>query len=148
MLNPAFLFSYWIFAWFVAFMLGWTQRNPFLWLALALLLNIVQLGVMYFHYQNSALTLTAFTLVTVVLKVVPLTIFWIQKKATVAKEDAIFGLQLFAVYVCFLFFTAWREGGGDLQKAWRDMDMRYRRDQMDTPLVVVLKTLWTRRYES
>ena len=66
-----FIFSYWIFAWYLCYVFKWTHYNP----KLALLMGLIENGiilVMMIYYNTPLLY---FLLTNMILKAIPCTIF-------------------------------------------------------------------------
>ena len=91
------IFSYWIFAWYICYMLKWTRYNP----KLALLIGILENGVMaiLMLYYNTRI-LPYFLMVNMVIKVVPY--YSIQRK--IQWSDVYPTLGLFMVYIGWILF--------------------------------------------
>ena len=100
--DPRFdyVFSYWIFIWFIGYKLHIIPYNPKLFLSIALLENLFYLWLM-FYYHNSSLYILLFVLLNVVIKVLPLLLLW--NTPTISKiQDILFGLFLILFYFIWL----------------------------------------------
>ena len=94
-----FIFSYWIFIWFIAYKLHVTTYNPKLFLIGAFLENLLYLSLMI-YYHNSLLYIGLFLLINFFIKVVPLFLIW--KTTTHLTSDMGFGLCLIALYFIWM----------------------------------------------
>jgi hypothetical protein len=70
-----YIFSYWIFVWFVLYLLGIIQTAPVLLIYLGILVNLFEL--LYFVYLRIPLyQLVKFCLINTALKIIPLYFVW------------------------------------------------------------------------
>ena len=99
--NPRFdyIFSYWIFLWFLAYIFRITTYNPKWILQVAILENLLYLCLML-YYQNSLLNIGLFLLINFIIKAVPLWLLW---NTFTTKSDLLFGAGLVVLY--FLWLT-------------------------------------------
>ena len=89
-----FIFSYWIFAWYLSYMFKWTNYNP----KLALLLGLIENGillVMMIHYNRPILY---FVLVNMMIKVIP----YMTIQRNMQWSDLYSTVGLFLVYLIWL----------------------------------------------
>jgi hypothetical protein len=102
MLSPPrydFTFSYWILAWFFLYYNKIVTYNPKIWLLLGLVHNIITIIVM-FYYQNSFLYMFLFTIINIIIKIIPL---WLIRKTRFNEDDFWFGAGLFIVHLYWLY---------------------------------------------
>ena len=123
MLSPPrydFTFSYWILGWFFLYYNKIITYNPKIWLVLGLVHNLITLLIM-FYFQNSFLYVFLFTIVNIIIKMIPL--YLIQQsslpvderqttsplqilkgviKSRYHEDDFWFGAGLFAVHLLWL----------------------------------------------
>jgi hypothetical protein len=107
-------FSYWIFAWYLLFITGIVSYEPFWWLVIASVANLLQLAAMI-YYQNDLLYIFLFVFGNIFLKVLPIYSLrsnFYQKIHFI--QDILPGLVLFAVYLVLTVFIK-----GSYQKANR-----------------------------
>lgn len=92
-----FVFSYWIYGWYLLYKLGITTYSPKFPLILGLLDNLVMLFFML-QYGTSTCTIFYFLVINTLIKIVPL---YDLRKEPIAKKDVI------ACVVLFLLFVLW-----------------------------------------
>lgn len=92
-----FIFSYWIFAWYVLYELQLVSYNPKGVLLLALIENVIILG-MLFYYSNPYIL--SFCIVNFFIKVIPLWRVW---NTPYRRRDVYATLVLFCVYVVWVW---------------------------------------------
>jgi hypothetical protein len=96
-----FVFSYWIFAWFILYELKITHYNPKIALIIGLLVNVIELSTMI-YYKNSFSNIFLFSLINFIFKVVPL---WILRKTEYKVIDVYADIGLFIIYLFWLFIN-------------------------------------------
>jgi hypothetical protein len=94
-----FIFSYWIFAWYLLYELRLVSYNPKGALLLALLENLILLGVLVYYAYPSILT---FCTINFFIKVVPL---WRVRHTTVHRIDMYALLALLSMYCLWLWIN-------------------------------------------
>jgi len=97
-----YVFSYWIFNWFLFFEFGWTKYNPFYFLCIALGVNLILLGMMI-YFQNDPFVILLFIIINLFIKVLPIYLLW---GTPFQWKDIQAGLILFGIYLLFL---AWND---------------------------------------
>ena len=98
-------FSYWIFLWFVLYEYGIITYNPFWWLCIAFLLNIVQFSTMV-YYQNDGLYLFLFLFINFFIKIVPIYILSDSfYKKIVFTKDILPGIICLSIYTLWFFLV-------------------------------------------
>ena len=90
-----FVFSYWIFLWYILYEFGVTSFNPKLGILIGLIENAFLLAVMI-YYKNDSIFL--FCLINTFLKVIP---FWRLRHTLYRKKDA------YALLVYFMLYLVW-----------------------------------------
>ena len=93
-----FFFSYWVFAWFLCYELGWTKYNPYMWLWFALSINIFVLLAMI-YYNNDFWDIVMFIVISIFIKVIPIAILW---GSPLRWKDFKFGFILGCIQFLFL----------------------------------------------
>lgn len=96
-----FVFSYWIFAWFILYEINLTQYNPKIALVIALLTNVIELSAMV-YFKNSFSNIFLFSGINFILKVVPL---WILGKTEYKIIDLYAFIGLIFIYLFWLFMN-------------------------------------------
>ena len=92
-----FIFSYWIFGWYVLYELRLVSYNPKAALFLALLENLILLGCLFYYAYPYILTFCA---INFFIKVVPL---WRVRHTTVHARDLYAMVALFGIYCVWLW---------------------------------------------
>ena len=97
-LSPDYLFSYWIFAWYLLYITGvFTKYNPKISIILALIMNFYLIYLLIYYKKFYML----FLIITVIciIKIIPL----ITLKNTKFKlNDFLFGFMLFIIYCLWI----------------------------------------------
>jgi len=96
-----YLFSYWIFAWFLLYMFGFTSYNPKIALILALIENIGVLGLMI-YFKNSFIYIFFFCIINFFIKVLPV---WLLRNTKFEWKDFYVMVALFMVYILWLLIN-------------------------------------------
>ena len=91
-----FMFSYWIFAWFLFYYFGFTPFNPKIILILAVIENIV-MG-LYLNKYNPSLLFRFYIFFIMILKLVPI---WILRNTPYRWEDVKMSI------LCLISFLSW-----------------------------------------
>lgn len=97
-LSFSFFFSYWIFAWFLCYELGWTKYNPYLWLWIAFIANFM-FSIAMIYYQNDVIDILLFLFVNLLIKGVPI---WLLSGSVIRQRDFQAGLILLGIYFAYL----------------------------------------------
>jgi hypothetical protein len=92
-----FVFSYWIYAWYILYKLGITSYSPKFPLIIGLIDNLAMLFLML-SYGTTSRTIFYFIVINMLIKVVPL---YDLKKETIQMKDVL------ACMVLFMAFLAW-----------------------------------------
>jgi len=97
MIRPDFILSYWIFAWYVAYMLGILTHNPKWALELEVVGNIgILIALIYYKVPMKQILLVFFSML--LFKVIPLWTIWHTKTRTI---------DIHATIGVFLMFIGW-----------------------------------------
>ena len=92
------IFSYWIFIWFILFYFEIIKYNPFYFLILGLLSNVLQ-SLLYL-YHNNYRKFVYFVIVNTIIKIIPLLLI---RKCVKTNQDFLFGIFLSLVYICYIY---------------------------------------------
>lgn len=92
-----FVFSYWIFVWFLLYHFKIVSYNPKVGLAIALFTNALMLFLMI-SYKNSLHYILLFSLIQLCIKIIPL---WSVRNTTINKMD------IFATIILFIMYNIW-----------------------------------------
>ena len=98
-IRPDFIFSYWIFAWFVLHILRFVKASPKLWIILASIENIISV---FFILKAGFYYVFRFIFINFFLKAVPLIV---MRREKIRKYDVVFSIGLLLVYVVYLLFN-------------------------------------------
>jgi hypothetical protein len=93
-----FVFSYWIFVWFLFYELGTTMYSPKIALLVGLIENIGILCLM-FYFANSWLNIFLFCVINVFIKIVPL---YLLRNAPFKARDLYAFIVLFGIYILWI----------------------------------------------
>jgi hypothetical protein len=94
-----FVFSYWIFAWFIFYQLGIVKYNPKIALIIALLTTLLEVtGMIYF--ANTFLNIFLFIFINFIMKVIP--IFFLLNTPHKINDFYAF-IVVFIIYLLWLF---------------------------------------------
>ena len=113
-IRPDYLFSYWVFAWYVLYMTGILTANPKFAILVALLENVLVLLSMVYLRVNPKKIYYFFIMILLV-KVLPL---WTLRKSTVTKRDVSATAGLLLMYVGWII---WDEKVNASFKAYMQM---------------------------
>ena len=92
-----FVFSYWIFVWFLLYHFGFTSYNPKIALIIALIENIGILFLMI-YLKNSFIYIFLFCLINFFIKVIPV---WLLRNTKYDWKD------VYAIFALFLIYILW-----------------------------------------
>lgn len=96
-----YVFSYWIFAWYVLYEIGIVEYNPKFALTIGIIENILVLLFMI-YCKNSLIYIFLFCIVNFVIKVIPL---WRLRNTNYYQDDIIASFMLFIIYLFWLLFN-------------------------------------------
>jgi len=96
-----FVFSYWIFAWFILYELKIIQFNPKIALIMALITTLIEVFMMI-YFNNSVFNIFLFSFINFIMKVLPL---WILRKSEYKIIDIYAFIGLFIIYLVWLFIN-------------------------------------------
>ena len=96
-----FVFSYWIFAWFILYQLNIIKYNPKIFLILASVENILLL-LMMIYYKNEIKYILTFIFINIFIKVIPLIILWNTSNDI---HDFYAGIIVFLMYFGWLYLN-------------------------------------------
>ena len=100
-IRPDFIFSYWIFIWYILYILHFVQYNPKFALLFALIFNIIQIFVMI-YYKNSWILIFLFSFVVFLIKGIPL---WTLRSYPYEIKQIIYLIVLYTIYSLWLFIN-------------------------------------------
>jgi hypothetical protein len=93
-----FVFSYWIFAWYIFYALGVTAYSPKAFLILSVSINILILLSMI-YYKNSLIFIALFVIANFIIKIIPILL---MRDVSIKPRDYCAGTGLFVIYNLWL----------------------------------------------
>lgn len=99
--RPDFVFSYWLFTWFLLYVCKLVPYNPLFFLILGLLDNLGILAMMI-YYQNRFVHIGLFVFINFFIKVLPI---WYLHNTTIRIEDFVAGIILFILFNGWLYIN-------------------------------------------
>ena len=99
-IRPDFIFSYWIFVWFILYFTRIITINPKLWLIVALLENII--SVLFLFLKAKMYVVIRFMIINALIKALPLYYLWNTK---IHKKDIIYSIIVFVIYLIWLYIN-------------------------------------------
>lgn len=99
--NPSYIFSYWLFIWTVLYILNIVNINPLPLLIPAILINLVEIFIM-FYYKNSTFHIIIFITLFIVMKLIP---YYIIHNDKIKRNDIIFSISIYGIYLLWLYIT-------------------------------------------
>lgn len=96
-----YMFSYWIFAAYILFYFHIIPYNPKYILILGVIFNLIQF-LIFIWREVSYIRLLLFTFINCCIKIIPIYTLW---NTTVTRNDNIFYLELFFVYLIWIFIN-------------------------------------------
>jgi hypothetical protein len=96
-----YVFSYWLFTWYILYELKIIRYNPKLGLSIGLIVNLIELIIMfYYNYNNYYIIL--FIVINSIIKLIPL---WRLKDINYKKQDIDILLFIFIIYIIWLLYN-------------------------------------------
>ena len=130
-IRPDYIFSYWIFVWYLFYITGYFSHNPKLAVLIGLVENLfVLLSMLY--YKVNLKNILYFTIVIIVIKIIPL---WTLRTTTITAKDIYPTAGLFLMYLGWII---WDEKVYVLKESY--MDMLNNKNQL--PGMVLLEKLF------
>ena len=100
MLRVDYIFSIWIFVWYILYELSIIKYNPKIWLIIALIIAI--LYILLLIYYKRFYVLFIFVIINIIIKVLPILSLYNSK---IVLKDFIFGIFLFIIYNFWLLYN-------------------------------------------
>ena len=98
-IRPDFIFSYWIFIWFILYFTRIVTINPKLWVILGLIIEII---VVFFMLHFGFYYIFRFIFINFWIKAIPLYLLW---NTTLRSIDVIYSVALFFIYFVWLYLN-------------------------------------------
>jgi hypothetical protein len=99
-IRPDFIFSYWIFGWFILYFTRIISINPKLWLIVAFWENIISVFVLFF--KSKMYVFIRFFIVNLLIKVLPL---YLIRNTKIHKTDIVYSVLIFVIYLLWLYIN-------------------------------------------
>ena len=96
-----FVFSYWVFVWYILYEMNLVKYNPKPALIIGLIENIGKLGLMFYH-SNSMNNILLFCIINLFIKVIPL---WRLRQTEYTMNDILIIPILFIIYIIWLLIN-------------------------------------------
>jgi len=97
-----FVFSYWIFAWYLLYEVGFISFNPKFALTVGLVHNFFAF-ILMIYFKNSFMNIFLFLLINLFIKIIPL---WRLRNTTIHVKD------VHATVILFIIFLLWMDVNG------------------------------------
>jgi hypothetical protein len=101
MIRFDFVFSYWIFTWYVLYICHIVQYNPKIGLMIGLFVNMISLVLMFF-YHNDVFNIIWFIFINIFIKILPL---YSLRYIPIRRNDLYVLCILFIVYLCWIWYN-------------------------------------------
>lgn len=126
-----FVFSYWIFAWFLLYYFKFTSFNPLFALEIATAENTIVFLLMI-YYKVPTLNLISFLLINFFIKILPLIYLWNTK---IIMRDIIAFIVVYLIYLLWLLINK----KTNIFKLQYDIYKSLIHDKSETPFMALLK---------
>jgi hypothetical protein len=100
-IRSDFVFSYWIFAWFILYLFRIVPYSPKFIIILGIIENVFALLYMIFH-KTPLYNIIKFIIINIFIKVIPLLLVWSDK---IVKRDIYATIIIFLVYLLWLTYN-------------------------------------------
>ena len=105
LIRPDFIFSYWIFAWFLLYFFKVTKYNPKYLLLLGVFENLMTI-ILGLYYKTSIMYIVYFIFIIIIMKIIPLYLSWNNKNNfTSLRSDLTASICVFVLYSFWLYFN-------------------------------------------
>ena len=128
-----FIFSYWIFVWYILYILKLTNYNPKLALILGLIENSFLLFLMI-YYKSKIKYIISFFIAVIVTKLIPLLTIY---KTKIIKNDFIYLLVVFLIYMIWLTINKI-----DLIDFYKKISLSVIRGENKTPFIYIFDKIF------
>ncbi len=98
MIDMDYIFSYWIFIWFIFYLAGLIEYNPKFAIILAIIENIVMILLMIYMNTKKKL-LIMYLIMFIILKIIPIIML---RNTNIKKKDVVFTFVLFFIYLFWM----------------------------------------------
>jgi hypothetical protein len=99
MLRVDFIFSYWIFFWYILYIFNITNYNPKFIIICGLIANLIILFLMFYYKTNPKL-IYLFVIMMCILKIIPIYTIWNSK---IKMNDIFITIFLIILYLLWIF---------------------------------------------
>jgi hypothetical protein len=98
-IRPDYVFSYWIFVWFILYFMRIVSINPKLWLIFGLIIEVISIFFML-HYKFYYII--RFIIINIFIKTIPVYLVWNTK---IHGIDIFYSGLLFVIYLLWLYIN-------------------------------------------
>jgi hypothetical protein len=130
-----FVFSYWIFAWYLLYIAKVVKYSPKLALGIGIAENAILLIAMVLYGSNGR-TILSFIFINTLIKLLP---FYSLRRETIRSADLLSTVILFAIYICWIYYNE-QNLTGNYKKVFDSLI--HNRD--DTPFLSLIKSILRR----
>ena len=113
-IRPDYLFSYWVFAWYILYMVGLVQPNPKFAIIVALLENLLMLTSMLYAKVNLK-KIIYLSIIILLAKIIPL---WTVRNNPIKSRDIYATVGVFLMYIGWI---VWDDKTNQLFSAYTQM---------------------------
>jgi hypothetical protein len=128
-----FVFSYWIFAWFLLYYFKLTRLNPLFALEIATIENTIVLLLMI-YYKVPIFNIIGFLIINTFIKILPVIYLW---KTKTKIRDVITTIILYIIYLIWLYINKEK----NVFKVQHDIYKSLIHGKSETPFMSLLKNL-------
>lgn len=93
-----FIYSYWIFTWFILYLLNIIPYNPIFYIIIGYIISIFELLYLFLKKTNKY-NLIKYTIINIIIKVFPIIILIYLNKYKFNYKDIYFGIILLNIYI-------------------------------------------------
>lgn len=97
-IRPDFILSYWVFVWYLAYLMGWTNASPKLLFAIGILENLATMAYIWGHATLE--NMIYFVVVFLLTKILPFATLW---KVPITKRDVTVSVAVLAIYGIWVY---------------------------------------------
>jgi hypothetical protein len=131
-----FVFSYWIFAWFLLYYYKYVTYNPLLLLIVAGIENVVLLSLMI-YYKNPLFTILLFIIINTFIKIIPI---YLLRNTNITRCDIKSYIIVFLIYLLWMYLN--KKDPIDFQNKTFKTIKNKRFDGPLTQIIYKIKTLF------
>jgi hypothetical protein len=100
-IRSDFIFSYWIFLWFILYQQKFVPYNPKNAISIGIMVNFIML-LYLLHKKTKTYNTVKFIIINSIIKIIPLILVW---KTKTTKLDNYFCVVLFCAYILWIYYN-------------------------------------------